>query len=239
MEKKEELKKTIGRLKDIIINKFENKGLISLYLSGTILTRDRVKESDIDFFGFVDKKFNIKKEEEKINKFFDKNRKKLSGRIECRFRAIGTDEFSGRVKRGNLSRYMGVRGLAVTFPFWKFIWGKRINYTNYVKPYTLSYRKKNAIGRIKFMIAEIKKGHNHFIQNFSKEILRLSGIENEIINKENYEHYYSKIEGKFKRNKNHISHEAMRLRKKRVSRKEIIMFFSRVEEYLKYMGSLK
>jgi predicted nucleotidyltransferase len=69
------LKKIIEDIKEVTVKELKDKGLISLYLSGTILTKDRVKLSDIDLFGIVGPEFDIIKEENKINSEFEKRRK--------------------------------------------------------------------------------------------------------------------------------------------------------------------
>ena len=49
----------INQLSKLTVNRLKDKGLISLYLAGTILSKDRTKHSDIDLFGIVDH-FNFK-----------------------------------------------------------------------------------------------------------------------------------------------------------------------------------
>jgi hypothetical protein len=225
-----EVEKIIDKISKVLKEKLEPKGLVSLYLSGTILTKDRTKMSDIDFFGFVEKRFDIKKEEEKINKFLDKNRKKLCGSFECRFRAIGLNEISGKIKRGNMSNYMGVRSLSIHFKFWKLMWGKKINFS--IKPYSLNHRKKLTIKKLKFMIKEIENGKGYFMQGISKEIIRLAEIESEIKQKKKYTYFYTETQKRFK-DKNHIVHEAMRLRNKKVTKKEILKIIPKIKDYIK------
>lgn len=231
--------KVVDDLAKIIIDRFYDKGMKSLYLAGTILTKDKVASSDIDFFGFVDKSFDIVKEEADINKFFDINRKKLCSGIECRFRAIGLDEFSGRIKRGNMANYIGVRGFALIFHSWKHVWGEKSDFGKKVKPYSLINRKNRAIGRIGFVMDQVKKGNDFFIRGFSKEVLRLVEVESEIAQGKKYEYSYFEIQKRFSKNKEHIVHETMKFRKKGISKKEFLEFVPRVNEYVKYMRTVR
>jgi hypothetical protein len=228
----------VNELSEVIQDKFSKKGLVSLYLAGTFLTKDRLPSSDIDFFGFVDKSFDIKKEEAEINNFFDKNKKKVCSGIECRFRAIGLDEFSGRVKRGNMTNYIGIRGFGLVFPFWKKLWGQKIDFTK-VRPYSLINRKRKAIGRVLFVIGQVEKGNDFFIRGFPKEILRLAEIESEIVDGMDYEYSYLRIVKRFSGDKEHVVHEAMRFRKKGISKKEFLKFLPRVLAYVEYMDMVK
>jgi hypothetical protein len=219
-----------------IVRKLEKKGLVSLYLSGTILTKDRVKTSDIDFFGFVKNDFDIVKEEKSLNNFLDKNKKKLCKGIECRFRAIGIDELDGKKSRGVLSKHVGLENLALTFPYWNLIWGKKINYK--IKPYNLKRRKIISIEKIESIIKDIDK-REKYLQNISKEVIRLAEIESEILFNKKYTYYYIDTQKRFIDNKSHVVHEAMRLRKKKVTKKDIDLFIPKIKDYLIYMKSIK
>ena len=87
----------VRKVKNLTIKELENRGLLSLYLAGTILSRkERTKYSDIDLFGIVKSSFDMD-EEGKLNKKLKKLEKEIG--FECRFRAFPLDTLNGgRVK---------------------------------------------------------------------------------------------------------------------------------------------
>jgi len=239
MVKDIKIQKIIDNISKEIIDKLEPSGLVSLYLVGTILSKDRVHSSDIDFFGFVTKKFDIAKEEDKINNFLDKNKKNLCGGIECRFRAIGLDEIHGK-KRGRISKFIGISEMVLTFPYWKLIYGKNVRLDKIAKPHSVTFRKGKVIRKLNFMIERIKSGEDYFLHHISKEVIRLAGIESEIAQKNKYTYYYNEIEKRFDRDKKHIVHKAMKFRKDVIFKKgDMLNFISEIEAYIKYMKGIK
>jgi|TARA_B100001964_G_C14236446_1_gene602688 hypothetical protein len=232
------VQKIVNDISKALIDKLGTSGLVSLYLSGTILTKDRVHNSDIDFFGFVKKSFDIEKEEDEINGFLDRNRKKLCGGFECRFRAIGLDEINGK-KRGRISRFFGMGSISLTFPFWKLVFGRDVKFDKRVKPYSLRFRKRKAIGKLNFMIGKVRGGEDYFLRHLSKEIIRLAGIESEMVQNKKYEYSYVDIEKRFFKDKNHIVHEAMRFRRKKFKKKDMLNFIPEIEAYVKNVRGLR
>lgn len=52
----------VDRIKEVIVQKLRDKGLISLYLGGTVPSRDRIPSSDIDTLGIVESNCDFEEE---------------------------------------------------------------------------------------------------------------------------------------------------------------------------------
>lgn len=232
-----ELKKIIKRISDFTVLELKEKGLISLYLSGTILTKDRTPQSDIDIFGIVTSNFDIIEEENKINKKFEENGKELCGGIETRFRGIGIDELEGGKPRGVLAKYVGLEVLIKKFPFFKKLWGEDIDFSKFpIKPLKAREEAKKEIGTIEKFLEKLKKGEELFpIQNFPKSILYLARIEAEHDYGFQFDPSYKKLTRHLQKERNHIVHKAMQLREKKVTKDDILQISKEVEAYIKHI----
>ncbi len=231
------LTRIIKEITKFTVDELKNKGLISLYLSGTILTKDRVEYSDIDLFGIVPPDFNIIEEENKINSEFKKRRKTLCGGFETRFRAIGTDELNKGKLRGIMAKYIGLNILIKEFPFFKKLWGGDLDFSKFrVKPIKPKEEAKIYIKTIENFMKKLKKGEELFpIQNFPKSILYLVRVEAEKDYNFKFNPYYVDLEKHLAKQKDHIVHKAMKLRHKKLKRKDILDFEEDIKKYLKYM----
>ncbi len=231
------LKKIINNITEFTVKELKYKGLISLYLSGTILTKDRVKLSDIDLFGIVSPDFDIIKEENKINSDFEKKSKILCGGFETRFRAIGIDELNKGKPRGVIAKYIGLDILIKQFPFFKKLWGKDLDFSKFkVKPIKPKQEAKIHIKTIELFLKKLKKGEELFpIQNFPKSVLFLARVEAEKDYNFKFTPYYVDLEKHFVKQKGHIVHKAMKLRKKKLKRKDILDFKDDVKQYIKHI----
>lgn len=227
--------KTIGQVYKLTINQLKYKGLISLYLAGTILSKDRTKHSDIDLFGIVDH-FNFK-EEEKLNQLFERNKKTLCGGFECRFRGIPLKTLQGG-KREGVTKFLHPQRLIRLFPFWKHLWGKRFNFEQkqFVKPMSL---KKEALWLIKILSKDLKivrAGRQAYpLINYPKNIIQLIRVEAEHDWRFKFHPSYVKLQKHLSQEEKHIIHKAIRLRNKGFTSKDVAGFTLEVEKYLKEM----
>ncbi|MBI4980298.1 hypothetical protein HZC30_01930 [Candidatus Woesearchaeota archaeon] len=225
----------INQVSKFTVNQLKDKGLISLYLAGTILSKDRTKHSDIDLFGIVDN-FDFK-EEEKINHIFEKKRKTLCGGFECRFRGVPLRTLQGG-KREGVTKFLHPKRLIKLFPFWKHLWGEKFDFrhTRFVKPMPL---KKEALWLIKILGKDLKKvragAQTYPLINYPKNIIQLVRVEAEHDLKFKFHPSYVKLQKHLSKHKQHIIHEAIRLRNKGFASKDIAGFTSEVEKYLKEM----
>lgn len=236
MKTKKEIEKIIKKLVKVVVKKFKKKGLVSLYLAGTILTKDRNKYSDIDFFGIVPKDFDIYQEELKINKILEKKQDTLCEGIETRFRGIGLDELNGGELRG-VVKYLGFHRFLRQLPRYKLLWGEDIDFSKFPpNPKGLKREYKDLIKNTSKFMKDFKENKSTYpIQNFPKVILHLAREEAILNYGYQFDPSYSKIIQHFAKKKNHIVHKAMRLRNRKVTKEILLDFFPEVEKYLKYL----
>lgn len=236
--------KETGRIKKIIkdltkytVSKFKDKGMVSLYLAGTILTKDRTPYSDIDLFGFVGSDFDIIKEENIINAEFEAAKKELCGGFEVRFRAIGLDELEGGGPRGTIAKHVGLDVAINYFPFYKRLWGKRLNFKKFpIKPLALREMAKRQIQWIENYINEFRKGKEIVPRSgLGKFILALARTEAQKDYGFKFDPSYLKLTKHLKKERNHIAHKAMAFRYKPPTKEETLEFCNEIEVYIKHI----
>jgi len=227
----------IKKITNFTVKELKDKGLISLYLAGTILTKDRTPYSDIDLFGIVTSDFQIIKEENKINKIFKKQKKNLCKGIETKFRAIAIDELEGAKPRGIVAKFIGLNNVIKQFPYYKLLYGKKLDFSKFpIKPLELKEQAKKQIKALKTSIKHIKEKKEKFpIQDFSKHILILARIEAEKDYGFKFDPSYKKLTQHLAKQREHIAHKAMKLRYKKVTRKEILDLSKELESYIRHL----
>jgi len=231
------MKKIIKDLTEFTVRELEPKGLISLYLAGTILTKDRTPYSDIDLFGFVSSDFDIIPEEEGINAIYEKRRNTLCGGFEVRFRGIGIDELEGGKPRGLIAKKIGLDIFIHYFPHYKLLWGKRLDFSRFkVKPAKLRIVAERSIGWINVYITNYKKGKEIVPpRGLLKFVLALARVEAQKDYGFKFDPSYRKLTLHLSREREHIAHKAMELRHREFSRKDFLEFIKGVEEYIEHI----
>lgn len=226
------IKRIVKDVADYIVGKFKSKGLISLYLGGTILTIDRTVYSDIDIYGIVGSNFDINKEEATINAEFCELKNSLFGGYEVRFRALGIDELEGGQPRGLIGQYINT--MIRKFPYMKHLWGERLDFTLF-KPNPISAKldAEQRIAYIRNQMNAIRKGSNAFpYRNLAKQVMHLIALEAEKEYGFKYDPSYTKLTKHLMKQEGHIVHIADALRQKEVSREEILTFCEQVDKYI-------
>ncbi len=228
-----EIQVQIDRIKEVIVQKLENKGLISLYLGGTVLSRDRIPLSDIDTLGIVESDFDFK-EEEKVNCYLRGCLKEEIG-IHSTFRGITLSELNGGKQKGIITKWIPIRILIKRLPFFKHLWGKEFCFSEFrvdrCKP---QQEAKVQIKNIRRNIESIREGTEGFpLRDITKHLLSLIALEAEIEYGFTFDPSYEKLAKHLEKEKGHIVHRAMALRKKpQISRTQILHFCSQAEKYL-------
>jgi|TARA_B100002003_G_scaffold217286_1_gene217386 hypothetical protein len=236
-------KKVVKDIKDHIVSQIPKEKLISLYLGGRILTKDRSPNSDIDFFGIVSDDFDLNSENS-LNNFFDKN-KKLTGERECRFRAIYISDFQNKTngKSNIIKNKVDIKLFIKLFRYnkYKLLYGKKINFSKF------NIRELSDKEELKLDICFIKSNIDYFkknkykekrpylnIENTAKWVLHLARLESIINGKSKYEPNFYKIRRKLIKDKEHIFHIAWDIRKNdlKLSLRERKDFIAKVENYL-------
>jgi hypothetical protein len=232
-----EINKTVQQINNFIVSELKNKGLISLYLAGTILwKKERTHNSDIDFFGIVSEKFKHEFES-KVNNKLAAKQKTLCNGYESRFRAFPLSVLKGEKEaEWGTVKFMRPERILQRFPFFKLIWGKNFNFKkDFLKPMSLKQEARYLIPLFKKSIIDLRTGKERFpYTDFPKHIFELVRIEAMKEHNLKYTPERQKLVNHLKKEKNHIIHEAMRLRnKKDLSRKEVLVFANKVELYVK------
>jgi len=118
------IKIQIDRIREVIIKKLKDKGLLSLYLGGTVPSRDRIPSSDIDTLGLVESAFDFK-EEEKVNRYLRGCLKEEIG-IDSTFRGVALSELNGGKQKGVITKWVPIRILIKRLPFFKHLWERNL-----------------------------------------------------------------------------------------------------------------
>jgi len=113
----------IDGVKEVIVQKLKDKGLISLYLAGIVPSKDQITSSDIDIFGIVESDFDFQ-EEEKVNCYLRIYLAKEMG-IETIFRGIALSELNGGKQKGTITKWIPIRILIKRLPFFQHLWEKK------------------------------------------------------------------------------------------------------------------
>ncbi|MCF7834145.1 MAG: hypothetical protein K9L98_02190 [Candidatus Pacebacteria bacterium] len=114
------MKKTPEQALEEIFDEYKDQGLISLYLYGSILTKDYIEgASDIDSIGFATEEMSITLENEIKNKLCEK-----TGFEQFGFRLLYKSELDTGVIKGNLASFIHPQLLLLDFPHWKYVIGK-------------------------------------------------------------------------------------------------------------------
>ncbi|MFA5024650.1 MAG: hypothetical protein WC523_06915 [Patescibacteria group bacterium] len=114
------MKKTPEQALTEIFDEYKDRGLISLYLYGSILTNDYNEgESDIDSIGFASEDMPLTLEKEIKNKLCEKSEFDKFG-----FRLLYKSELDAGAIKGNLASFIHPQLLLLDFPYWKHAAGK-------------------------------------------------------------------------------------------------------------------
>jgi hypothetical protein len=121
-------RRIVRSMEDYILAHVEREKLISLYLGGRILTKDRAPTSDIEIFGIVQDDFNPETEKA-INQYFKSNPVFCGGRSGS-FAAIYASDLEGRTKgRTRICDSVQAARLWVKlFKHYPLLWGRRIDF---------------------------------------------------------------------------------------------------------------
>jgi len=170
LDKKEailgEVKKTLRKIYD----KYEDMGLKSIYLWGSIISEDfDYKKSDVDSIAIVDNKMPLNYEDKIIKEI-----KNASPKIkDFKIRFIYLDELNNNTQKGNLTKYVSPRQLLWDLKYWDLVCGKRYSETDFKLDTNLNKiikeKRVDISKRFKEIISErVRDG-----QYFGKAVLRL------------------------------------------------------------------
>lgn len=121
------MKKTPEQALTEIFDEYKDQGLISLYLYGSILTKDYIEgESDIDSIGFASEDMASALENEIKNKLCEKSNFDKFG-----FRLLYKSELDTGLIKGNLASFIHPQLLLLDFPHWKHVAGQAFSRSDF------------------------------------------------------------------------------------------------------------
>ncbi len=227
------IKIQIDRIREVIIKKLKDKGLLSLYLGGTVPSKDRIPSSDIDTLGIVESAFDFE-EEEKVNRYLRGCLEEEVG-IDSTFRGVTLSELNGGKQKGIVTKWVPIRILIKRLPFFKHLWGKEFDFSKFqVRRYEPQQEAKVQIKNIRRNIESLRKGTQEFpIRDITKHLLSLIALEAEVEHGFTFDPSYEKLAKHLEREKRHVVHQAMAVRKRpQINRTQILLFCSQAEKYL-------
>ncbi|MES2223322.1 MAG: hypothetical protein V4469_00145 [Patescibacteria group bacterium] len=154
-----------------IFEEYKDRGLLSLYLYGSILTKDYIEgESDIDSIGFVNEDVLIALENEIKNKLC-----KISSFDKFGFRFLYKSELDTGVVKGNLASFIDPQLLLLDFPHWKHIIGENYSRSSFaledINTADAVERRLNHLIRIEDGSYKTAPGEKHIL--YSKVLARI------------------------------------------------------------------
>ncbi|MBU3896968.1 MAG: nucleotidyltransferase domain-containing protein [Nanoarchaeota archaeon] len=220
-----------------IITKSTGKDLITLILMGSYGTKDMVKTSDIDLNAIMKDSFDFRKERQIKNMLKEQIEKKY--KIETNFECMNIGAFYGKKKKGSLTKYISLPILITFFNESRFLYGKKINFNKFsVKRASLEKQLKYHIKSINDNVDKFKGkdmiGTSWYFKDFIKGVFLLADVENQILNKKEHKKRYIDIYNEFKKDRTHIIHYTMTLRrKKRITNREKLKWIKMAKQYIK------
>ncbi|HEV7424484.1 MAG TPA: hypothetical protein VGO21_04835, partial [Candidatus Paceibacterota bacterium] len=130
-----------------VFDEYKDQGLISLYLYGSIITKDYMEgESDIDSIGFASENMPLTLENEIRNKLCEK-----SGFGKFGFRLLYKSELDTGTIKGNLASFIDPQLLLLDFPHWKHVAGQVFSRSDF------SLTDIDAIGAVKIRLNHLAR----------------------------------------------------------------------------------
>lgn len=229
-----ELQKSVLKAKKEAVTELVDKGLISLYMGGTISKDDRVETSDIDLIGIVSESFDFL-EERDLNERFSF----LVETIGCvsKFRGMTTGELQGGPVRGYIAQSLDVSLFIKRIPYFVHLWGPELDISDTIGPLP---PEKEAVMETDIIRGHIERfksdGRLKFFSWVVKAVLYLAATEAEVESDYEFDPSFIKIVTHLAGQKNHIAHEAFRIRNtmrsRPLSEEEREAFLKKTEEYL-------
>ena len=232
----QEKKKIVGlviKATATAVKSLKDKGLVSAYIGGTILTEDCLKHSDINIFGLVTEKFNLDTAQS-LNDLFRKERYKQFDGREVKFWAIPISAVEGGKQFGIIKLLKPERFIR-KIPFFKHVWGRKYDFQKEfrLKQMPLKEEALFLIGRIKDDMRDLRKDRETFhYTEFPKLVMELVRVEAEKEKGFKFDPSYTALSKHMEKEEHHIIHKAMHLRKINPTRQEVVGFCSDVEEYI-------
>lgn len=214
------------------VKHLEKEGLITLYVGGSILSKDQNTFSDIDLFGIVSQNFDLRQEKQ-LNEDFKSQKDNLCRGFLVRFKAIPLNVLNGdKPQQQDFTPYLFIKRI----PFFTHFWGKKFNPDRDfdIMPLSLKQEAEYWIKKVNYAIIDLKGEREKFpYWDFPKYVLNLVMVEAQHDYHYKFHPSYSKLADHLKKYPLHIIHQAILLRSNAYSlRKEILFLCNNAEKYV-------
>jgi len=217
----------------------ENAGaqVVSLYVVGSFLSNEMIASSDIDLVGIMKPNFDFRREA-RLNEILNKT---VHSKHRIDLGTMSYDEFFGGTRKGSVMRYIELPIFLNFLKRAKLIYGKRINFDKLpIKPaspeqelkyhlrefnrYKVEFRRRNAVG------------HNFSFSDFIKTIFYIANAELQLTRHLTPKRGYTEIVRAFAKDKTHLVHYSMQLRRKKtISPRDKRTWLNLAERYVAQM----
>ena len=239
-----EIKKIIGHAKDIIIARIPKENLISIYIGGRILTKDRSPSSDIDLYTIVADGYDVE-QDKRINR----DLAKLSPERKCEIKSFFLSDLEGRTQGktslfGDWKTVLNLHLKSFRNKDRHLLWGQKIDFRK------LPIESLSDHEELRFEIEGCEKairnieddGYSDQVTSFgttnmqflTKQVLHVARMETIISRRITYESSFHGIEKRLKGERKHMFHDAQRIRKEdtMLSTDQKKAFIKKVRVYL-------
>ena len=226
-------KNLVKKIRKIVLET-TNGNLISLYLIGSFLRNEMTKTSDIDVVGVMKPDFDFMKEVE-INKILNE---KIHSKHRIDLGTMNYEEFFGGVQKGSLMKHTYLSVFINFLKNAKLIYGKKLNFDKFpIKPASIEDELNYHIGIFRKYKNEFRKkdslGPDFYFRDFIKTIFFIANLEL-LRNRGLKPKSYFNISKALKKEKNHIVHYSLKLRKKKIiTKQEKQHWLEMAERYVK------
>jgi len=238
------LKKVIQNITKFVVSTIPHDRLISLYLGGRILTRDRAETSDIDLFAIVsdkDPRLLSKWGGFPMVDYLKQHRNDLCGGRECSFHVVHMCQLER--DEGGGDKAFWIKALKAS----KLLWGKKIDFNVFGEEISHINELKENVKLVTDTVKEAKKNNYtysnsaHKFQNAIKYVLYCAQVEAIVLKGYKYDPSFYKLIRFLKDEEDHIVHECWRLRAMGTKveepkfAKERKLFSIRAENYIRHL----
>jgi hypothetical protein len=227
------IKKAVKSIKNYVVNSIADRGMLALFLAGTILSKkERKQDSDIDFFAIVKDDFDFRLEN-MMNEMLEKRKQDICLGFESRIRCFHLDYLRGEPGISPVEKFMKAERLVQRFPYYKLAWGERFDFSKFAKPMELKKEAEYLIKQMRGNISDLRSGNLKFpVDDFPKLLFEIIRVEAQLFHKYKYHPDRHRLVKHLKREENHIVQEAWKFRQSTTNANEMLDFSSRIEKYL-------
>jgi len=228
------IEKTVDYAANFAVTELKEKGLVSLYLAGSILSKDRTPFSCIDFFGIVDDDFD-KALEKTISQEFKSQKQNLLNGFEVKFKTISVEELNSAEKIESLD-FFSPHIFLKKLPTFKLLWGFDFNPKKDFSIKPLDYKDEAfyLINQLINAVVDLRGGREKFnYWDFPKFVMNLIFLEAQHDYNYKKDFSYKKLFKHLRHKKHPLIKRAYELRNNpEATRNDIIGFCDEVQHYV-------